>query len=152
MAVKVQVKLTVSLTVHVLIIDFVRDLLVLLSLLSYFFEGTQCTIKTKKSLVHRSTVILDQLPHLVVLNNQENVDLAQLRYFYRLLDECLLALALKIDALEFIINGLFFLFFYFSIVHRVEASLIFYLLLMNQIYISVNHFYNQNEISRNFIQ
>ena len=84
LTVVVELEVTRILTVHIAVVDLVVYLLVPLRLLLNFFEGLQGSIKGEEAVALDSTIVLNELPHLVILDDQQNVDLAHLRYFYGL--------------------------------------------------------------------
>ena len=74
----VELKVTGLLAIHVAVVDVVGYLLVPLGLFLDFLEGLQGTFEGIEAFLFDSTVVLDELPHLIILNDQENVYLAHL--------------------------------------------------------------------------
>ena len=113
------VQLLLLLSVDEAVVYFVTKVLILLLPTLHFMISFQSTIHSVQSFFFCSTVVFDHLVHLTVLNHKKDVYLAHLRYFDGFFDKSLLSLALKINSLQLIVDGmLLLLLLLFTIVHH----------------------------------
>ena len=128
--------------IHVSVVDVIADVLVLHSPFVHLTEGLKGAIQREETLRLATTVVLYQLVHFPVLDNQQDINLAHLRDLNSLLNQSLLAFALEIDPLQLIINNLFTLLFDFSVVcgRRVVHSFCFNY--FKKLYINIKLWFN----------
>ena len=85
--------------VDVSVVDVIADVLVLHRPFIHLTEGLKGAIQREETLRLATTVVLYQLVHFPVLDNQQDINLTHLRDLDGLLNQSLLAFALEIDPL-----------------------------------------------------